>query len=257
MCVECVTGSLTLTSLQIVNIMILQHYAFMTIIYSNGLFNYDEPLRWAIKFSSITFHDMCVVCNGLVFNFDEPSDSKHNDTTALLAIKILPSYLHIMSILMYVFLATQAVFFVYMTIAYTAVAFVPAAIVYTIYFIIQLVADEAHQQWMYLLSKIGCHRCHCNRCIYIRTRYVCVQTLYHWRKTYYVHYRARASPQEVISISYHFWLCQLLISPQLEHLLSTLITTRLRTTTTLLYSLYPFGIPNCFTSHVCVRLIHL
>jgi len=44
---------------------------------------------------------MCVVCNGLVFNFDEPSDSKHNDTTALLAIKILPSYLHIMSILMY------------------------------------------------------------------------------------------------------------------------------------------------------------
>lgn len=45
MCVECVTGSLTLTSLQIVNIMILQHYAFMTIIYSNGLFNYDEPLR--------------------------------------------------------------------------------------------------------------------------------------------------------------------------------------------------------------------
>lgn len=119
MCVECVTGSLTLTSLQIVNIMILQHYAFMTIIYSNGLFNYDEPLRWAIKFSSITFHDMCVVCNGLVFNFDEPSDSKHNDTTALLAIKILPSYLHIMSIL-YVFLATQAVFFVYMTIAYSS-----------------------------------------------------------------------------------------------------------------------------------------
>lgn len=62
---------------------------------------------------------MCVVCNGLVFNFDEPSDSKHNDTTALLAIKILPSYLHIMSIL-YVFLATQAVFFVYMTIAYSS-----------------------------------------------------------------------------------------------------------------------------------------
>ena len=84
--------------------------------------------------------------------------------------------------ILYVFFATHAIFFVYATIAYTAVAFVPAAIVYTIYFIIQLVADEAHQQWMYLLFKIGCHRCHCNRCIYIRTRYVCIQTLYQWRK---------------------------------------------------------------------------
>ena len=84
--------------------------------------------------------------------------------------------------IIYVFFATHAIFFVYATIAYTAVAFVPAAIVYTIYFIIQLVADEAHQQWMYLLFKIGCHRCHCNRCIYIRTRYVCIQTLYQWRK---------------------------------------------------------------------------
>ena len=84
--------------------------------------------------------------------------------------------------ILYVFFAIHAVFFVYATIAYTTVAFVPAAIVYTIYFIIQLVADEAHQQWMYLLFKIGCHRCHCNRCIYIRTRYVCVQALYHWRK---------------------------------------------------------------------------
>ena len=149
MCVECVTGSLTLTSLQIVNIMILQHYAFMTIIYSNGLFNYDEPLRWAIKFSSITFHDMCVVWNGLVFNFDEPSDSKHNDTTALLAIKILPSYLHIRVRESCMYFLPPKLYSLATWRLHTAVAFVPAAIVYTIYFIIQLVADEAHQQWMY------------------------------------------------------------------------------------------------------------
>lgn len=256
MCVECVTGSLTLTSLQIVNIMILQHYAFMTIIYSNGLFNYDEPLRWAIKFSSITFHDMCVVCNGLVFNFDEPSDSKHNDTTALLAIKILPSYLHIMSILMYslppkLYSLSTWRLHIQQSPSYPLLSFIRYI--------------SSYNWWRMKLISNGCT--YYSKLAAIDVIVIDVSTSEHvtyvfrlcinGEKTYYVHYRARASPQEVISISYHFWLCQLLISPQLEHLLSTLITTRLRTTTTLLYSLYPFGIPNCFTSHVCVRLIHL
>lgn len=46
-----------------------------------------------------------------------------------------------------------------------------------IYFIIRLVADEADHQWTYILFKMGCHRCHCNRCFYIRARSLCVEAI--------------------------------------------------------------------------------
>ena len=68
----------------------------------------------------------------------------------------------------------------------SALAFAIAFIFYIVYlrhmiaFIKQDVIWKTNQKWTSLLFKIGCTRCHCNRCIYIRMRDICLDIIYWW-----------------------------------------------------------------------------
>ena len=69
----------------------------------------------------------------------------------------------------------------------SALAFAIAFIFYSIYYLRHMIAfikQEAicktNQKWTSLLFKIGCTRCHCNRCIYIRLRGICLGIIYRW-----------------------------------------------------------------------------
>jgi len=68
----------------------------------------------------------------------------------------------------------------------SALAFAITFICYIVYLrhMIAIIKQEAiwktNQKWQSLFFKIGCTRCHCNRCIYIRMRDICLDTIYRW-----------------------------------------------------------------------------
>ena len=68
----------------------------------------------------------------------------------------------------------------------SALAFAITFICYIVYLrhMIALIKQEAiwktNQKWQSLFFKIGCTRCHCNRCIYIRMRGICLDIIYWW-----------------------------------------------------------------------------